>query len=78
MIVFDIATGEYRRHWGAYGKRPDDSVPHRSVPFEWTPEDARPEQFDTAHSVRIDQDGLVDVGDRNNEASRCSKRMERS
>ena len=66
VIVFDIATGEYRRHWGAYGNRPDDSVPHRPVPFEWTPDDARPEQFNTAHSVRIDQDGLVYLGDRNN------------
>ena len=66
VIVFDIATGEYRRHWGAYGKRPDDAVPHRRVPFEWTPEDPRPQQFNTAHTVRIDKDGLVYLGDRNN------------
>ena len=25
VIVFDAATGAYKRHWGAYGKRPDDS-----------------------------------------------------
>ena len=24
IVVFDADTGEYRRHWGAYGKRPDD------------------------------------------------------
>src|SRR5215470_9966507 len=24
IIVFDAATGVYKRHWGAYGKRPDD------------------------------------------------------
>ena len=66
VIVFDIATGEYKRHWGAYGKKPDDSVPHRQVPFEWSPDDPRPEQFSTAHAVRIDKDGLVYLGDRNN------------
>mgnify|MGYP003694476883 CR=1 FL=1 len=28
VIVFDAATGAYRRHWGAYGKRPaDESQP---------------------------------------------------
>ena len=25
IIVFDADTGQYKRHWGAYGKRPDDS-----------------------------------------------------
>jgi DNA-binding beta-propeller fold protein YncE len=24
VIVFDADTGKYKRHWGAYGKRPDD------------------------------------------------------
>ena len=24
VIVFDANTGSYKRHWGAYGKRPDD------------------------------------------------------
>jgi DNA-binding beta-propeller fold protein YncE len=24
IIVFDGATGKYKRHWGAYGKRPED------------------------------------------------------
>ena len=26
IIVFDGATGKYLRHWGAYGKRPEDPV----------------------------------------------------
>ena len=30
IIVFDAATGRYRRHWGAYGKRPVDP-PARSA-----------------------------------------------
>src|ERR1700674_2482995 len=28
VIVFDAETGKYKRHWGAYGKKPnDDNVP---------------------------------------------------
>src|SRR5579872_3900546 len=27
VIVFDADTGAYKRHWGAYGNRPDDSAP---------------------------------------------------
>lgn len=27
VIVFDADTGAYKRHWGAYGNRPDDSTP---------------------------------------------------
>ena len=25
VVVFDARTGEYRRHWGAYGAKPDDA-----------------------------------------------------
>jgi len=28
VIVFDATTGAYKRHWGAYGKPPDDSYFH--------------------------------------------------
>jgi DNA-binding beta-propeller fold protein YncE len=27
IIVFDGATGKYLRHWGAYGRRPEDPPP---------------------------------------------------
>ena len=66
VIVFDAETGAFKRYWGAYGKPPDDSVPHRPVPFQWTPSDPPPTQFNVAHSARIDKDGLLHVGDRNN------------
>jgi hypothetical protein len=26
VAVFDADSGKYKRHWGAYGKRPDDAV----------------------------------------------------
>ena len=25
VIVFDADTGKYKRHWGAYGHKPDDA-----------------------------------------------------
>ena len=25
VIVFDADTGKYKRHWGAYGHKPDDT-----------------------------------------------------
>jgi len=26
VIVFDADTGQYKRHWGAYGHKPDDTT----------------------------------------------------
>lgn len=62
VIVFDSETGAYRRHWGAYGARPDDTaVAARSDGA------APPRQFGAAvHCLRIDRDGLVYVCDRSN------------
>ena len=31
VIVFDAATGAYKRHWGAYGNRPDDAASREQV-----------------------------------------------
>ena len=32
VIVFDADTGKYKRHWGAYGHRPDDKDPGPHTP----------------------------------------------
>ncbi len=61
VIVFDADTGAYKRHWGAYGKPPDDSVPRTR-----TYEGPGATQFNTVHGVRLSRDGLVYVGDRVN------------
>jgi DNA-binding beta-propeller fold protein YncE len=61
VIVFDADTGAYKRHWGAYGNRPDDSAP-KTPAFEG-PGDP---QFNVVHHVRISKDGLVYVADRLN------------
>jgi DNA-binding beta-propeller fold protein YncE len=59
VIVFDAATGAYKRHWGAYGKRPDD---HPIENFD--PKGPPPQQFQPVHCVKIANDGLVYVCDR--------------
>ena len=68
IIVFDAETGEYKRHWGAYGNRPDDSVelPTRAEYVrQLAAGEAPPQQFNTpVHSVYVANDGLVYVADR--------------
>jgi DNA-binding beta-propeller fold protein YncE len=61
VIVFDADTGAYKRHWGAYGNKPDDSAPRTRVY-----EGPGPQQFNTVHGIRISNDDLVYVGDRVN------------
>lgn len=54
VIVFDADTGEYKRHWGAFGAAPDDAP------------DA-PDQFgNPVHCAVLADDGLVYVCDRPN------------
>ena len=61
VIVFDADTGAYKRHWGAYGNKPDDSAP-RTRSFDGP----GPQQFNLVHGVGISQDDLVYVSDRIN------------
>ena len=83
VIVFDTVTGAYKRHWGAYGKRPDDSyftdaaeklpppfsgaVQHENRPSNYDPDGPPAPQFRIVHAVRIANDGLVYVCDRTND-----------
>ena len=63
VIVFDAATGQYKRHWGAYGAVPDDTD---AGPYD--PAAPRAKQFrNPVHCVRIARDGLVYVCDRVND-----------
>ena len=63
VIVFDSETGAYKRHWGAYGAKPDDAAPKTSVDRAGPPS----KHFGTAvHCLRFDRDGLVYVCDRSN------------
>jgi len=56
VIVFDSETGAYKRHWGAFGEKPDDAA---------IGTDSADRQFGSAvHCVRIDRDNRVYVCDR--------------
>ena len=61
VVVFDADTGAYKRHWGAYGERPDDAAPNAP-----TYEGPLARQFNTLHGVQVAKDGLVYVADRRN------------
>jgi sugar lactone lactonase YvrE len=59
VIVFDAATGRYLRHWGAYGKPPDDTQKPANNP------DGPPNtQFSTVHGLTGSRDGHIYVADR--------------
>jgi DNA-binding beta-propeller fold protein YncE len=65
VIIFDASTGAYKRHWGAYGKKPDDAYkfPPRAQLLQGPP----PPQFNNpVHAVVVSNDDLVYVADRTN------------
>lgn len=65
VIVFDADTGAYRRHWGAYGKRPDDGLafPARAALISGPPAEGF---HNPVHAVLVTNDDLVYVADRTN------------
>jgi DNA-binding beta-propeller fold protein YncE len=62
VIVFDVETGKYKRHWGAYGNRPgDERVP------AYNPKGTPSKQFNTVHCAIVSTDRFVYVCDRVND-----------
>jgi len=59
VIVLDAGSGVYKRHWGAYGKAPNDD----KLPL-YNPQS--PQFANPVHCVRLSNDGLVYVCDRAN------------
>ncbi len=70
VIVFDAETGKYLRHWGAYGKRPDDSARDRPIPNDF----AKVTQFNVPHGITGSKDGLIYLADRTNSRVQVFKR----
>jgi len=63
VIVFDAETGKYKRHWGAYGNKPDDT---NLGPYK--PEDPPAQQFrNPVHCAELSNDNLLYVCDRPND-----------
>jgi DNA-binding beta-propeller fold protein YncE len=62
VIVFDADTGAYKRHWGAYGKKPSDE----KMP-KYDPAAPVAQQFgNPVHCAKVSRDGFVYVCDRTN------------
>ncbi len=63
VIIFDSETGEYKRHWGAYGEAPHD----KELPA-YDPNAPPTRSFrNPVHAVRISDDNLVYTADRVND-----------
>jgi DNA-binding beta-propeller fold protein YncE len=63
VIVYDADTGKYKRHWGAYGHRPEDTDLGR-----YNPDDPPPQQFrNPVHCAELSVDRLLYVCDRVND-----------
>jgi DNA-binding beta-propeller fold protein YncE len=62
VVVFDAATGAYKRHWGAYGGKPNDD---KQAAYD--PAQPPSRQFSNpVHCVRMSNDELLYVCDRAN------------
>ncbi len=71
IIVFDGATGKYLRHWGAYGKRPEDPAGRGGGgggrgAADTPPPASPPQQFSIPHGIVGSRDGLIYLADRAN------------
>jgi hypothetical protein len=62
VVVLDRESGKYKRHWGAYGARPDDAA----VPA-YSPKAPPSKHFNTVHCAIVSRDGFVYVCDRVND-----------
>ena len=63
VIVYDADTGKYKRHWGAYGHKPEDVDLGR-----YDPNAPPPQQFrNPVHCAELSNDRLLYVCDRVND-----------
>jgi DNA-binding beta-propeller fold protein YncE len=62
IAVFDASTGAHKRHWGAYGEKPDDT---RAAAYDANAAPAK--QFRGVSCVKLSKDGKVYVCDRQND-----------
>ena len=70
VIVYDADTGKYKRHWGAYGNKPEDT---NLGPYN--PDAPVAQQFrNPVHCAELSKDGLVYVCDRPNDRIQVFKK----
>ena len=66
VAVFDPDTGAFKRMWGAFGSTPEDDDNCPNITLDSVPDGPGPEQFSVVHAIRVSNDGIVYVADREN------------
>ena len=66
VAVFDADTGAFKRMWGAFGNKPVDLDQCPPPSLNSVPDGPGPQQFSIVHAIRVSDDGLVYVADREN------------
>jgi DNA-binding beta-propeller fold protein YncE len=66
VIVFDADTGAFKRTWGAFGKPPGGEDSCAIIGPKTFPEGEGLPHFNVAHAIRVANDGMVYLADREN------------
>jgi DNA-binding beta-propeller fold protein YncE len=66
VIVMDATTGAFKRMWGAFGNKPVDKDDCPPPSLSSVPDGPGPDQFSIVHAIRVSNDGMVYVADREN------------
>jgi DNA-binding beta-propeller fold protein YncE len=66
VIVLDANTGAFKRMWGAFGNKPLDNDQCPPPSLNSVAEGPGPGQFSIVHAIRVSNDGIVYVADREN------------
>jgi hypothetical protein len=66
VIVFDSDTGKFKRAWGAFGKPPAGVDRCTVTAPKNFPDTVGPPDYNVVHAIRVSNDGMVYVADREN------------
>ena len=66
VIVFDADTGKFKRTWGAFGKPPGGQDNCAIIGPKTFAEGDGPPDYNVVHAIRVANDGMVYVADREN------------
>ncbi len=66
VAVFDADSGKFKRMWGAFANKPIDNFSCPPPSLKAVPDGHGPDQFSIVHAIRVADDGLVYVADREN------------
>ena len=71
VLVLDAPTLRFKRMWGAFGGQPPPDLGRDSTPtslgvdMDLTDDPKGPDSFNSVHAIKVSNDGLIYVGDRN-------------